>query len=453
VIDTPEETAETVTQSHWDILGERDFNGDTFTILDAPHHTHLQVNFSVAEELTGEPINDALYLRDRFIEDKYNVNINFIQIPGFGEGNRVLERAVIAGDNTYDLIVSPVFGNSLDTMSTRNVLYNLIDAPYLSLQSPWWSKMLYDNMQFNGKLHYTGGDIFLPSYSQCPAAIMYNQRLFRDHAIEDNLYDLVFEGKWTIDVLDSLTRDANIDLNGDGIMHADDDFFGLISQNLTINMSFYLAGLGVNFSATAGDEITVDMTSPSTLSRIDRLAGMIERINYHDQEDTIQKTFKGGRALFLTHCLISPQLNLRDMEDGYGILPMPKWEEAQENYVSFINAWGSGFVGISKIADIEKAAFLTEAMAYAGYEMLRRPVYEITFYAKGARDAESERIIDIIIETAYLDLGSVYNFGGVQELFVDTSIDNRPFVSAFERRESVIQRDIDRFVAAMSFDD
>ena len=106
MIDTPEETAETVTQSHWDILGERDFNGDTFTILDAPHHTHLQVNFSVAEELTGEPINDALYLRDRFIEDKYNVNINFIQIPGFGEGNRVLERAVIAGDNTYDLIVS-----------------------------------------------------------------------------------------------------------------------------------------------------------------------------------------------------------------------------------------------------------------------------------------------------------------------------------------------------------
>jgi len=448
-VNTPDEIAET-TESYYDALGERSFNGDTFTVLDSCHHPHLHVNFPPDGEITGEPINDALYNRDKFIEEKYDVTLEYILMHGFGDGCRALEKSVLAGVHEYDLIVSPVFGTSLDVISTRNVLYNMMETPYLSLQSPWWSKMIYENMQFNGRLYYTGGDIFLPSYSQCPAVTVYNKKLLKDYGIEDNLYSLVFEGKWTLDALNEIIKDRDIDLNSDGKMHADDDFYGLITQNITVTTSFYLAGVGVNFSTGTNDTINVGLTSPVNLTKIDRLSEILKRVNYRDQEDPIQKTFKGNRALFLTHCMISPQLNLRDMEEDYGILPMPKWDQNQESYVSFLNAWGSGFVGIPLNADIEKSGFLTEAMAYAGYEMLRRPVYDITFKAKGARDEESEKIIDIIIETAYLDIGGVYNFGGIQEMLLNTIIDDKPFVSAYEKKEGAIQRDIDKFIDAMS---
>jgi len=447
-----DESVETTEESYYDKLGERDFGGGIFMIIDSSHHPDLHINMPDEEGVNGDPINDALYNRDKLIEDKYNVNIKYTLIHGFGDGCKALERSVLSGTHEYDLLVSPVFGNSLDAISTRNVLHNMIGAPYLSLTSPWWSKMIYENMQFNNKLFYTGGDIFLPSYSQCPAVIMYNKKLFRDHGIEDNLYSLVFDGKWTLDALNAIIKDRDTDLNSDGKMHADDDFYGLISQNITVAMGFYLAGVGVNFSTVNNENITVDLTSPLTLNKIDKLSEMIERYTYRDQEDPIQKTFKGNRALFLTHCMISPQLNLRDMDEDYGILPMPKWDEAQPSYISFINAWGSGFVGVPLNADLEKSAFLTEAMAYAGYEYLRRPVYDITFKAKGARDEESERIIDIIIETAYLDIGSVYNFGGTQEILLDAIVDNKPFVSAYEKKEGNIARDIEKFIASMSAD-
>ena len=436
------------TESYYDTLGERDFNGDTFTILDANDHPDLFINFS--EEMIGDPIHDALYERDRFIEEKYNVKLEYIQIHGGNTGCSTLERAVRAGDDTYDLVVAQAQGSALDRISLNNVLHNLTDAPHLSLQSPWWSRLLYENIQFNSTLYYSGGDIFLSTYSQAPAAMMFNKRLAQDYEINEDLYKLVFEGKWTLDVFDRITKDMNIDLNNDGRMTALDDFYGYVGQSNTVTTGFWLAGLGLKFSTVVDNMINVDLTSPYNLSRIDKLSNMLEKTDYTDQNHIIDITFKGGRALFLAHCLISPQLFLRDMEDDFGVLPMPKYDENQAEYVSFMNAWSSGFVGIPMTADIERASFLMEAMAYAGHEMLRRPVYDITLKTKAVRDEESERIIDIIIETAYMDINSVYNFGGSMDILRDTVMDKAPFVSAYESREAAIQIAVERFIETMS---
>jgi len=435
--------------SYFDTLGERDFEGATFTILDANDHPSFFVNF--AEEVTGEPVNDALYERDRFISEKYGVDMNYIQLIGGNNGCSTLERAVIAGDNTYDLIVSQAQGNALDMLFTRNVLYNLIDAPYLSLQSPWWSKLLYENLQFNNKLFYTGGDIFLPAFSQAPAAIYYNQKLLRDYGIEDNLYNLVFEGKWTLDALNNIIKDRDVDLNQDGRMHADDDFFGMINTNNAVTSNIFATAAGIRFSAVTGDNITVDLASLDYINKIDKLASIVQKINFRDQNDIIA-TFKDSRAMFLVQCLIVAQMDLRDMEDDFGILPMPKWDGQQESYRSYVNAWASGFVAVPSNADIEKSAFLMEAMGYAAYERLRPVIYDITLKTKVSRDDESARIIDLILETCYLDLNSQYNFGGSIEALRNAIIEDRPFVSEYERITDRIQADIDRFIEAMSAD-
>ena len=444
-----EESAEP-TASYYDVLGKRDFSGDTFTILDAVHSPDVHIN--VALEITGEPINDALFKRDKFIEDTYNLNINYVQIVGNGPGCSSLEKSVKAGMREYDLIVSYVLGSGLSTIVPRQVLYNMIDAPYLSLQSPWWSKMLYENMQYNHKLFYSSGDIYLPTFSQGPMNMMYNKNVFKNHGLEDNLYQLVFDGKWTLDVLEKLIKDTDQDLNSDGKMHAKDDFYGITYANLPEYMFGFLAGAGVKTSEVTGDgELAMTLNTPLTIAKIDKLASMLEPISYADIQDPPLVTFQEGRAMFLATCMIVPTW-LRGMADDFGILPQPKWDENQKSYVSYLNGWGNGYVGIPANADIDKSAFVMEAMAYAGYEMLREPVYEITLSAKVSRDEESARIIDIIIETAFADLGSVYNFGGTQDIIVQAILNNKDFVSAYEKNEPKIQKDIEKFIASWTSD-
>ena len=445
--------AEDAARPYYDILGARDFYGDTFTVLDSNPIPHLFMNFPEEGEINGEPINDALYLRDSFIEEKYGVNIEYIKITN-GNGRAVLEKSVRAGEDKYDLIVSPLIGPALDSLSTGNVLSNLIDAPYLSLQSPWWSKMIYDNMQFNDRLYYMGGDIFVTSYSLAPAAMVFNKKLVQDHGIKENLYELVFEGKWTLDVVARLVKDTDMDLNQDGKMLIGDDFYGFVCLRDRTNTLLWLAGLGVKFSTVEEDMIKVELTSPENLDKIDKLAGIMTPIEYGGLAGYgIDRPFKENRAIFVSHALEMPRMYLRDMEDDYGILPMPKYDEKQESYISALNPWVSGFVAIPMNADVDKSAFLMEAMGYAGYEMLRPAVYDITLKAKGARDEESERIIDIILETAYLDINYIYNFGGTCDILNDTIMNKKPLVSAYEKKETAMQKEIAKFIEAMSQND
>ena len=437
--------------SHWDILGERNFAGATFTILDANDYIGMAITIDTfAEEMTGEPINDAMYHRDRFIESKYNVAIEYVQMPGSYAGLRVVENSFRAGYHVYDMVISRVLGGGFEAFAPRGIFHNLADAPYLSLQSPWWSKMVHDNLSFNNQLYFTLGDI-VPSSYLAPAAMYVNKRLLDDFGIEQNLYDLVFDGKWTLDVLETITRDIDADLNNDGVMHAHDDFFGVIP--LADIGHFFAVGVGIPMSTVENGSISIDWGSPRNIQRFNRLTDFFEsrqRPIIPGLHDHILGTFRGGRALFLTHSLESGMLFLRDMEDPYGILPMPKFDEHQENYISFISAWVNAFVAIPASANIDKAAFLMEAMGYGGYQIIRPSMYEVTLQYKVSRDSESARAIDIIIESTYLDLNGVYNFGGSIGVLLGVLAGEMQLVSELERRAGAIQGDIDNFIQAMS---
>lgn len=46
---------------------------------------------------------------------------------------------------------------------------------------------------------------------------------------------------------------------------------------------------------------------------------------------------------------------------------MPKYDENQDSYHSFCNAWMDAFIVIPKTADPEFVGFITEAMDYYSY--------------------------------------------------------------------------------------
>lgn len=444
----PEEIAEAATESYYDKLGKRDFEGDTFTVLDANDYPEWHQNF--AEEINGESINDALYERNKFIESEYNVIIEYNQIKGGGAGCSALEKNVLAGSSIYDMIISLAQGGTLEKLAVNGILYNLADAPYLSLQSPWWSKLLNDNMLFNNQLYFTLGDI-VPSTYLTPGVMYVNLKLMQDYGIEQNLYDLVFNGKWTLDTIAAIIKDQSRDLNQDNKMHADDDFFGIISPDNGIISNIYAAGLGIKLSTIKNNKIEVDWVSPSALEKIDKLSDLLVKPAYNAQNDVITNTFHNGRSMFLVHTLEAGMLFLRDMEDDFGVLPMPKFDENQPGYISFISAWVSAFPAIPSNADIEKSAFLMEAMGYAGYEMIRPNIYEKALKLKVARDSESAQAIDIIIESCYMDLNGLYNFGGSNDIIRAALFDKKPVVSAYEAKESAIQKAIDNYIESISF--
>jgi hypothetical protein len=154
--------------------------------------------------------------------------------------------------------------------------------------------------------------------------------------------------------------------------------------------------------------------------------------------------------MFLVHFLESAVLMLRGMEENFGILPMPKFDERQESYISFINGWNCAFVAVPINAEPDRTAFIMEALAYASYDMVRPSVYGVKLHHIAARDEESTRMIDLIIETSYLDLNGIFNWGGSVDALYRAVFQGRPLISELEAIESRMQGEIDRFIVAMT---
>ncbi|MBQ4607856.1 MAG: hypothetical protein IJB15_14190, partial [Clostridia bacterium] len=94
-----EAAAETVVETEEvisDDLPERDFEGKVFTSL-IPSWT---AGLMAAEELNGEVLNDALYNRDRTVEERFNAQVVSHIVDDAGTE---MKNVVAAGDDLYQI--------------------------------------------------------------------------------------------------------------------------------------------------------------------------------------------------------------------------------------------------------------------------------------------------------------------------------------------------------------
>ena len=298
-VDTTTAAAET---DRLDELGAKNFGGKTFTILDANDHPDMHVNVP-GDSMNGDIVNDALYERDAAIEDRYGVNIEYVQLTNAKNGTQTMKNSILAGDDEYTICISTLLGGTLGTIALDGVLANLSDNEYLSLDQNWWSSLMYEHLRLGDKMYYTTGDIS-PTMYQMVSCIFLNTDLAEDYGITTDFCQLVRDGKWTLDELIKTTKGLNEDLNDDGVMHTADDFFGFVHQAASggLPANYFMTTQGVELSTIKDDTITVELGTEHATEVVEKLQQIIiPGIKTDDQNDLINKAFKENRALTMIH--------------------------------------------------------------------------------------------------------------------------------------------------------
>lgn len=73
--------------------------------------------------------------------------------------------------------------------------------------------------------------------------------------------------------------------------------------------------------------------------------------------------------------------------------------------------------------------------------------YEVYLKSKGARDDESEAIIDLVLATVRYDLGYMYNWGNIGSFMLDmVKVYNTDLASSYSRIEKSAQRQLDKAI-------
>lgn len=428
-------------------LPDRDFEGYTYRgLVRGFVSTHWYTRDFYAEALTGEAINDAVYNRNAAVCDKFNIKIE--QLDGASLGMEGYARKTVqAGEDAMDVVLGT---NGLSTLITDGCLVDLGAVPYIDLDRPWYDQNSIESLSIANKVYVTAAEINVMD-KDATWCVLFNKNMAVDLSLGD-YYQMVRDGTWTQDVMLAGMEAASIDLNGNGERDADDQW-GNVGENFD-TMGYMVASGARCFTK---DENDLPKLAVLDERYVDAYAKAMAINDNHDicmhsgiysNWDILDAAFTEGRCLF-SYVGMNRVTLFREMEADFGILPAPKYDEAQEKYYNVISTGNSNFLSIPKsVQDLERTGIITEALCAESLYTLTPAYYDITLKTKAARDEESSAMLDIIFANRVFEMGNFWAWGGIFDIPGAQSYAGKTdIVSAVEKKvpaaEKAMQKTID----------
>jgi hypothetical protein len=146
--------------------------------------------------------------------------------------------------------------------------------------------------------------------------------------------------------------------------------------------------------------------------------------------------FNKGQCTFIAGFFYDAE-SFRDMKDDYGILPVPKYDELQTDYVTGLHNVMRDMVIPINCQKLEAVCAVLEEMAFQGYSSVLPIYYDSILKFKYARDEASGQMIDIIRNNCTTDFAYIYgDYCSQMGLLFRTMIGNKQdsITSLYESR-------------------
>ncbi|MCI8388268.1 MAG: hypothetical protein HFE63_07390 [Clostridiales bacterium] len=398
------------------------FNGETIRILNAPSQSPELFN---SLEANGEILNDAVYRRNSAVMDKLGIKFEFIEV-GANDVITTITNTVQAQDDEYDLITGVQY--NLIKVLANGFFHDIMDAPYIDISNPWWSETYINNVNLGrDRRYFVTGDITL-QFLRWTSSCYFNKQMYEDfYGDPSDMYQLVYDGKWTFDKLEEMTKNVYQDVNNDGKTDMDDILGYSLNTFVGADSMYYNAGAVLSEFSSDGmpmlkvnTERNIDIMQKLYDIFFENPANCIHLANWDLINGTISSKFASGQMLFMFGWFYSSDY-LRDMKDDYGVIPYPKYNEATEDYRAIIHNDVTLFCLPVTCQKFDAVAATLEEMAYQGYMQVSPTYYEAVLknkYVRGDVD-EAAQMIDFIhdriyTETVYVYASQLSNAGYIQ---------------------------------------
>ena len=422
-----------------DDLGKYDFGGRSFSIY--TRTTPLFYPYLDRQEATGDTIDDAVYNRNRKLEERFNFIFDEQYYDYTVEGNDAPRKLLLAGDDTYQLYVGRCV--HMFNYASEGYFYKIDHLTAINAEKPYWNSQLYDNLSIGNAHYFAVGDFNISAFD-FTHVLLFNKKMIDDLNLGD-IYSTVLDGKWTFDRFGEMSRAAVSDVNGDSVMDENDQY-GYTSLGKQVLPGFWIAGGALSMKKNDGQLV---YTAPTDQKFIDVCQKVFE-ITWNDniwhrvpitvdREEEMQM-FCDGKALFTDSSCFQISLT-RDAATDFGIIPYPKYDETQDKYYSRIE--GCELFGVPLTnTDPEMTSVILEAMACESRKIVIPAYYEVALKVKFTRDEESSKMLDIAFENRVFDYGDTilceeFRDGVMRQAFAK---DNRDIVSTLTKVQNKVEK-------------
>ncbi len=378
----------------------------------------------VSEDTSGVGLDNAIYQRNARIEARFDVKIKAESSLG-AESQDVILSYAQAGEHIAEVYDHWHFMGL--TPPCYEMALNWLDMPHIDWSQPWWNQKSNENSTINGKLWTVTGDLAVTAM-QKTWAIAFNMDLIKNYGYtSDQFYQLVLDGEWTLDKLIEIGSSIHED-DGDGI-DGMNDIYGYVCNAQDRTMP-WVTSIGEQFFKKTDDGMSLEVALGT-----EKVYRALEKlINFHHNVEAtycfadsnavsiegggaapLNLFLKGNAALFPT--TFAPcYTSFREIDFTYGMLPFPKYDTAQEEYLTVPNYEFSvyGLPYTLPLEDYEMVGVIMEAMMAESWKTVSVAYYDEALKGAYSADATTAEVIDIIMD------GRVYDWSYQIAQFIDT---------------------------------
>jgi len=396
-----ETETETIDPASLDNLPEDlDFEDEDFIM-----HTKIETwpNWStLVEDQNGEVLNDTMYDMQINVEERLHVKISE------AEGKDII-RLVKSGDTTFDAV--NVLDRDAVSYAMNNIFLPLDQIQYMDTSKLYWNSELTETLAIGDIDFLVLGCFNLQSYRKT-ACLFMNLKVADDYQVEVP-YDAINEGTWTLDMLETYRNVANSDLDNDGVYTIDDSvtFCSFDSRQIPLDL---VVATGMNI--VSKNENNIPVLSVYGSEKFVDIMEYCKDLFFNDTENVMGSKGIGGgkdmfthnRALFSVGFMDHMSL-LRDMDADYTVLPVPKYDETQQKYISrTLDCQFTSLLTTVENADMSGAVL--EALSSYAYANLIPAYIESSLQEKYARVPEAVECIQICFDGRSIELAEMFVF-------------------------------------------
>ena len=360
--------------------------------------------------------------------------------------------ARLAQNGDYDVIVAYAAFGVAPTLRDCYVDLNSDAVTYLKSDKAYWNQSYLEAAELNGKLYYITGDVNLSTFDRS-IVVYFNETLCAANGIT-GLYDKALSGDWTIEDLYTYANNISY-MEGDSTTgKSAGDEFTLVSVKWSEACDAFVTAFGMKMVSRNDDGThTVNIGGNQRMyDAADVIKSLYTAAGSHVfGTGEVNDLFSSSSTLFAIDIMWrSDDQNAKytNMTDKYGILPLPKYDDAQEGYYTTPQD-AYNIMSIMDDAQVNKemVSATLELMCSKSYDNVRPYYFENVVKTKYFSELNSAKVFELVLNSVTFDIGAVFGsqLGHPLSLWRDACSGKDTLAHAWSENESSIMAELENF--------
>lgn len=384
-----------------EILGfdEQNYEGRKFKMFVNNGYPLTERDFYIEDTKVGDStLTKAIYERNIACQEYLGIELELVREDGRLTAKYAdsLRESIQAETCDLDMVAmglnTGIVGGYID------IYNNVMTMDYINLEHEWWVQDMIEQTSINNQLYFLTGDICLSTYSYI-GCILANLQVADDWDVNEDLFEIVRSGGWTLDKMFELYKKVGLDENGNDKMDPGSETYGWCIHNALVRLMWSSCGMEVIVRQADGTFALRDSLDDRMLNMANKLITEYKDIHSNhvaEDKDMIDDFINNRTFLVSTYLGRVEDMKKNDIASPFAILPMPKYDTNQENYISAnFAAYNAIFFPIT-VEDADLSAQVAEYMGWQGKKSLVPEYYDVAMKYKSSDVTENIEMFDLI---------------------------------------------------------